>query len=158
MSRLYTLEHPDKGLIQYRDRKRYLWMSSLFMPVFPLLGIALYFTWGQEWLLAVPLLATYIIIPFLDHALGSDENNPPEEIVPQLEQDLYYRVLTWLTVPMHFLVLIAIAWFVGTRDLSLVSVLVMAITAGSYSGLGINTAHELGHKKTAFERRLAKLV
>ena len=158
MSRLYTLEHPDKGLIQYRDRKRYLWMSSLFMPVFPLLGIALYFTWGQEWLLAVPLLATYIIIPFLDHALGSDENNPPEEIVPQLEQDLYYRVLTWLTVPMHFLVLIAIAWFVGTRDLSLVSVLVMAITAGSYSGLGINTAHELGHKKTAFERWLAKVV
>jgi alkane 1-monooxygenase len=40
----------------------------------------------------------------------------------------------------------------------MISVVVMAITAGSYSGLGINTAHELGHKKTAIERLLAKIV
>ena len=90
--------------------------------------------------------------------MGSDENNPPEELVPQLEADNYYRVLTYITVPMHFVVLIAIAWFVGTYDLSFWSVLALAITAGSYSGLGISTAHEMGHKKTRLERLLAKIV
>jgi alkane 1-monooxygenase len=59
---------------------------------------------------------------------------------------------------MHFIVLIAIAWFVGTQSLTVWSVIALAITAGSYSGLGITTAHELGHKKPKFERFLAKIV
>lgn len=154
----YSLDHPEQGRIEYRDRKRYLWLSSLFMPLFPLLGILLYFATGSQWALAIPLLFSYLVIPCLDYLLGSDANNPPEEIVPQLEADRYYRVLTWITVPMHFVVLIAIAWFVGTQPLTGWSVLALAITAGSYSGLGINTAHELGHKKPAFERWLARVV
>lgn len=158
MNVTYSLEHPDKGHIEYTDKKRYLWMSSLFMPLFPMLGIVLYFAWGSQWLLAIPLIFVYLVIPLLDYALGSDTNNPPEEIVPQLEEDRYYRLLTWFTVPMHFIVLIAIAWFVGTHDLTVWSIIALAITAGSYSGLGINTAHELGHKKPALERLLAKIV
>lgn len=158
MTATYTLEHPQKGLIQYTDKKRYWWMMSLFMPAFPLLSIWLYFSLGHEWLLAIPLVTSYTLIPLADYFIGMDENNPPEEVVPQLEQDRYYRWLTWATVPMHFLVLIAIAMFVGTQSLSMISVVVMAITAGTYSGLGINTAHELGHKNTAIERQLAKIV
>jgi len=154
----YSLNHPEKGSIQYTDKKRYLWLSSLFMPVFPVLGIALYFLFDSQWMLLLPLVFSYVAMPFVDHVMGLDENNPPEEIVPQLEEDRYYRLLTWYTVPMHFLVLIAIAWFVATQPLTLWSVLVMAITAGMYSGLGINTAHELGHKKPEFERLLAKIV
>jgi alkane 1-monooxygenase len=158
MSKTYVLDHPEQGHIEYTDKKRYLWMSSLVMPLFPLLGIALYFVFDSQWMLVIPLLFNYLVIPFLDWALGSDTNNPPEEIVPQLEQDTYYRLLTWFTVPMHFVVLIAIAWFVGTQSLTFWSVIVLALTAGSYSGLGINTAHELGHKKPEFERWLAKIV
>ena len=158
MNTTYVLDHPEKGHIEYRDSKRYLWMSSLFMPLFPMLGIIGYFVFDTQWALLVPVAFTYGVIPFLDYIIGSDENNPPEEIVPQLEADRYYRILTWLTVPMHFIVLIAIATFVGTQDLTLWSVLLLAITAGMYSGLGINTAHELGHKKPEFERLLAKIV
>ena len=124
----------------------------------PLLGIALYFRFGHEWLLAVPLLINYCLIPVLDWIIGSDSNNPPEEIVPQLEEDRYYRYLTWVTVPLHFVTLIAAAWFVGTQNLSAGAVLIMAITAGAFSGLGINTAHELGHKKLPIEQLLAKIA
>jgi len=158
MAVTYTFDDPVKGHIEYTDKKRYLWISSLFMPLLPVLGIILYFIYGVEWMLAIPLLSSYFVIPFIDYALGSDTNNPPEEIVPQLEEDRYYRVLTWLTVPMHFLVLIVIAWFVGTQQISAISLIVLAITAGSYSGLGINTAHEMGHKKSKLERLLAKIV
>ncbi len=130
----------------------------MFLPLLPLLGIFLYFRFGYEWVLAVPLLINYIVIPVLDWIFGSDTNNPPEEIVPQLEEDRYYRYLTWVTVPLHFVTLIAVAWFVGTQDTSLWAVLVLAITAGAYSGLGINTAHELGHKKLRVEQTLAKIA
>lgn len=158
MTKTYTLEHAQKGVIQYTDKKRYWWLMSLFMPIFPLLSLWLYFRFGQEWLLAIPLVTSYMLFPLADHFIGMDENNPPEDIVPQLEDDRYYRWLTWATVPMHFIVLIAIAVFVGTQSLSMISVVVMAITAGTYSGLGINTAHELGHKKSSLERLLAKIV
>lgn len=158
MSLVYTLNHPEKGAIEYIDKKRHLWMSSLAMPLFPMLGVVLYFIYDSQWMLGLPLFFSYIAIPVLDWAIGSDENNPPEEIVPQLEEDRYYRLLTWFTVPMHFIVLIAMAWFVGTQDLTVWSMIALAITAGSYSGLGINTAHELGHKKPEFERLLAKIV
>jgi len=154
----YTLDHPEKGTISYTDKKRYLWLASLAMPLFPLMGIILFYQTGSQWALGLPLAFTYLVIPFLDYALGSDSNNPPEEIVPLLEEDRYYRILTYLTVPMHFIVLIGIAWFVGTADLTIWSMLALAITAGSYSGLGINTAHEMGHKKPALERFLAKIV
>jgi len=154
----YTLEHPEKGTIRYTDNKRYLWLLSVFMPIFPMMGIAAYFATGTQWALVLPLVFSYFVIPVLDWLFGSDENNPPEEIVPQLEEDRYYRLLTYFTVPMHFLVLIAIAAFIGTQELTLWSVLALALTAGAYSGLGINTAHELGHKKSNFERILARIV
>jgi alkane 1-monooxygenase len=63
-----------------------------------------------------------------------------------------------LTVPLHFIVLGVMAYVVGTNDLSPWMVLVMAIIAGGYSGLGINTAHELGHKQTALEQLMAKIA
>lgn len=154
----YTLNHPEKGEIEYTDKKRYLWMFSLLTPLFPMLGIGLYFALGSQWWLLTPLAYGYILMPLLDWLIGSDENNPPEEIVPLLEEDRYYRILTWVTAPMHFLVLIAMAWFVASQPLSMWSMIVVAVTAGMYSGLGINTAHELGHKKTAFEKWLAKVV
>lgn len=158
MMKTYTLEHPEKGTIEYTDRKRYLWLMSVLMPIVPLTGIFAHMLTGTEWTIALPLAFTYLVIPVFDWLCGTDENNPPEEIVAQLEEDPYYRVLTYLTVPMHFIVLIAIAAFVGTQDLTIWSVLLLALTAGSYSGLGINTAHELGHKKTELERLLARIV
>src|SRR5690606_11366963 len=94
--------------------------------------------------------------PLLDFALGEDTNNPPEELVPQLEADVYYRRLTWFTVPLHFLTLVLLARFVASHELSVAAVLLLAMTAGLFSGLGINTAHELGHNITRLEPKLAK--
>jgi alkane 1-monooxygenase len=108
-----------------------LWLLSVLLPLVPLLGIFLYFRSSQEWVLGIPLLFSYVVIPALDWILGPDTNNPPEEIVPQLEEDHYYRRLTWVTVPLHFVTLIAVAWFAASQDLSGWSILVLAITAGA---------------------------
>lgn len=154
----YALEHPEKGTITYVDRKRYMWLLSVAMPLTPLLSIFFYQRYEALWALAIPLGFTYGVIPLMDWLLGSDSNNPPEEIVAQLEEEHYYRYLTYITVPLHFITLILMAWFVGTQDLSAFAVVILAVTTGVFSGLGINTAHELGHKKTKTERTLAKIA
>ena len=156
--RTYKFDRPDKDPITYRDGKRYLWFLSLLLPLVALMGIMLFHATGLEWTLYLPLVASYVVIPLLDWIIGTDDNNPPEEIVEQLEADTYYRWLTYLTVPMHFVVLIIMCHFVATHDLSWLAVLATAIIAGGYSGLGINTAHELGHKKNSHEKLLAKIT
>ncbi|MEM9300789.1 MAG: alkane 1-monooxygenase [Pseudomonadota bacterium] len=153
-----TVNRAGKGQISYRDPKRRLWLASVFMPLVPLLGIFGYSLTGAEVWFWLPLGVGYLAIPVLDWLFGVDESNPPEEVVPQLEEDRYYRYLTYAAVPMHFVVLIAIAAFVGTHDLAGWSVLALALSAGIYSGLGINTAHELGHKKAPLERALARIA
>jgi alkane 1-monooxygenase len=151
----YTLQHPEKGEISYRDNKRYLWMISTLYPVYPLFGVALYLQWQLEWLLFLPLLFIYTLLPLIDWLIGRDNNNPPEEIVTQLQADTYYKWLTVVTVPMHFLVLLVMAWFVASYEISWPSIIACAAMAGIYNGFAINTAHEMGHKNTLLEKRLA---
>ncbi|MGI9205406.1 MAG: alkane 1-monooxygenase [Woeseiaceae bacterium] len=154
----YTAVTPGGEAILYEDRKRWLWTLSLLYPLQPLLGIWLHAQTGVEAWLLLPLFTGYVVAPLLDWLLGEDQNNPPEEVVIMLDRDRYYRILTYIIVPLHFLALIGAAWWAGTQDLSAWALTGLAIVTGITSGLGINTGHELGHKKSKFERTLAKIV
>ena len=158
MSKVFVMHDADLGEVRYTDHKRYMWLLALTYPLIPLSGIALYFFWGTEWALLTPLVWSYGVTTVFDTWFGEDISNPPEVLMPELEADPYYRWLTYLTVPVHFLVLFIFAWFVGTQALSPLGLLVTAVAAGLYSGLGLVTAHELGHKKEKLEKTLAKLV
>jgi alkane 1-monooxygenase len=158
MGNLYFAQDAAGERVEYRDRKRAWWMLSVVFPLLPFLGMALHSQTGLQIALGLPLLISYGLMPLLDALIGEDLSNPPEAVVPQLEQDRYYRWLTWAIVPMHFVALIGCAWWVGTHDLSWWAVLMMAYVAGTDSGLGINTGHELGHKNTTVEQWLTRLV
>lgn len=154
----YTLEHADKGAINFTDRKRWYWAMAIFWSLFPVLMIAAYVSTENIWLLLLPLEAAFIVIPVLDYMFGTDTNNPPEEIVPQLDKDPYYKRLLVLAIPAHFITVVAAAWLVGNYDLGLGALIGFSIIIGIYSGLSINTAHEIGHKNSKRERLLSRIV
>lgn len=154
----YTAVDASGRTVTYRDRKRAAWLLSCLYPLLPFAGMALHAATGHQLALGLPLVISYGLMPLLDALIGEDRNNPPEVVVPQLEADRYYRWLTWATVPLHFVALIGCAWWAGTHDLSWWALLMLAYVAGTDSGLGINTGHELGHKHTAVEQWLARLV
>ena len=154
----YTAVDPTLGRVSYRDRKRWAWLLSVVYPLMPFAGMAAHAASGEPIALALPLVISYGLMPLLDAWIGEDENNPPEAVVPQLDADRYYRWLTWLTVPLHFVALIGCAWWVSTQALPWWAVLLMGYVAGTDSGLGINTGHELGHKANRLEQWLARLV
>ncbi|MDX1805278.1 MAG: alkane 1-monooxygenase, partial [Alcanivorax sp.] len=85
-------------------------------------------------------------------------SNPPEEVVPQLEDDPYYRWITYALVPILWGVYLFGIAFIATQDLPLHGIIAMVIMLGGICGFGINLGHELGHKKSKMERWLAKLV
>lgn len=154
----FTINDPEQGIIEYVDHKRYLWLFSVFFPLIPFIGMGLSLWNGGEWALWLPLLAVYTLIPLLDHLFPNDASNPPEALVPQLEADAYYRVLNHLTVPLHFIVLISATWFVAVQQPGWFGTLGLALVVGAIGGFGVNTGHELGHKKEATDRLAARLV
>lgn len=154
----YSATLSNGEAISYVDRKRWFWTLSVLFPLQPLLSIWLHANTGNEAWLFLGFLTSYVIAPALDMVIGEDRNNPPEEVVMQLDRDVYYRRLTYIVVPLHFITLLISAWYAATADLSIIGFTGLALIAGLTAGLAINTGHELGHKNSKLEKTLSKLV
>ena len=142
----------------WRDRKRYLWVFGLTMPLLPFLAVILHSAtgWGV-WLWLGPIVILGIV-PRIDWTAGLDPSNPPDDVIKALEEDRYYRWLTYLFLPLQYAGFAFAFWYIATGDLSVLDRIGLAVTVGFIGGLGINTAHELGHKKESVERWLSKIA
>jgi len=154
----YSIAHPEKGLIQFRDKKRWLWFSAIIWSLLPMVTMSAFLLSDNLWILVLPLELAFIMVPILDYLFGTDTTNPPEEIVPQLDADPYYHRLLVAAIPVHFIVVIAGAWLAATQNLPVGFFIGFAIMLGMYSGMSINTAHEIGHKNTKLDRLLSRIV
>lgn len=163
---------PGAPDLQWRDRKRYLWLLGLVPPTALFVATALVWAGNQLGLHSVtpvlwwigPLLV-FVLVPALDLFVGPDGENPPDELVEQLENDRFYRYCTYIYLPFQYATLIYACYLWSAEDLGwlgidgglgVVSEIGLAISVGVVAGIGINTAHELGHKKVTLERRLSK--
>ncbi|MGE3252725.1 fatty acid desaturase [Pseudonocardia sp.] len=156
--RTYALSRPVDGRDTWHDPKRYLWLLGLVVPVLPFVAMGLHAWTGLAAALYVGPVVLLVIVPLIDLITGDDPTNPPDEVVEALEEDRYYRWVTYAFLPVQYAGFAASAWYVATQDLTWVGVLGLALTAGSVAGVAINTAHELGHKRESAERWLAKVA
>jgi alkane 1-monooxygenase len=154
----YTGVLPSGEAILYVDSKRWWWLLAVLYPLQVLVPLSLHSLTGNELWFVLPFFINFVVLPILDHVIGEDECNPPEEVVMQLDRDRYYRYLTYLTVPLHYVAIFASIVYAGTQPLSWWAVLLLVLHAGLVGGLAINTAHELGHKNSRVEKWLAKLA
>nr|WP_232541519.1 alkane 1-monooxygenase [Nocardia bovistercoris] len=99
-----------------------------------------------------------IVIPTLDRLIGDDGTNPRDEDYERLSNDRYYRWCTYLFLPIQLIGLIIASAMWAGDDLSLADKFGLAATLGFVSGIGINAAHELGHRVEHLERWLAKVA
>lgn len=159
---------------QWRDRKRYLWLMGLIPPTAIFLATALVWGFNQlGWTAVSPMwwwigpLLVYVLLPILDRFFGPDGQNPPDEVMEMLENDKYYRYCTYAYIPFQLASLVFACYLWSTGNLSwlgidgglgLISKIGLAFSVGVMGGVGINTAHELGHKKDDLERWLSKIT
>ena len=179
---------PDGTTVIWKDKKRYLWLWGLMVPGLGILFALGYLASGGWWGYALvgPLLIN-AIIPAFDLVFGRDASNPPDEVIEQLENDRYYRRVVFMYIPLMYVVLLGgydilmghnpvtqIFDWVGAggwADAHLGSLydnaamptdwwirVLWAFSLAAIVGIGINTAHELGHKKETVERWLAKIT
>jgi alkane 1-monooxygenase len=149
---------PPGSTEQWRDRKRYLWLLGLVVPVlaFAAIGLHAWTGWGVWfWIGPIVILG---IVPAVDLLTGLDRSNPPDDVLEALEKDRYYRWITYLYLPVQYAGFIAAFWWISHGEVSIVDKVGLAVTIGCIGGIGINTAHELGHKKESHERWLSKIA
>jgi alkane 1-monooxygenase len=149
---------PAGSTERWKDRKRYLWLLGLVMPslAFVAMGLHSLTGWGV-WFWLGPIVIL-VIVPAIDLLAGLDRSNPPEDVIAALEKDRYYRWITYLYLPIQYAGFLAAGWLITHGELALADKIGLAVTVGCIGGIGINTAHELGHKKESHERWLSKIA
>ncbi|MEZ5145304.1 MAG: alkane 1-monooxygenase [Acidimicrobiales bacterium] len=154
-----TLTTTENGkTVRWKDKKRWFWALSLVVPLLPFgawdmvnrTGLDVFWYLGPMWIL--------VGVPLLDALVGVDRSNPPEWAVDDLSNDRYYRILTYLYLPLQYAGYVFGAYLVTRGDLSLFSAIGLTLTVGAVGGIGIANAHEMGHKRDKLERWLAKVV
>src|SRR6478735_1060903 len=147
----------------WRDKKRYLWLIGLVVPSLAFIGYGLWALtgWGV-WFWIGPIVIL-VVVPAIDLVAGLDRSNPPDDVIEALEQDRYYRWITYLYLPIQYAGFLGATWLIGHggmggSDLSPLDKLGLAVSIGCIGGIGINTAHELGHKRESHERWLSKIA
>ncbi len=155
---------PTGSAETWTDHKRYLWMIGLVVPSLAFIAFGMHRLTGWDvWLWIGPIIIL-VVVPAIDLVAGLDRSNPPDDVIERLEKDRYYRWITYAFLPIQYVgFLAAFVWIarpdlLGVEPLSAFGKLGIAVSIGCIGGIGINTAHELGHKKESHERWLSKIA
>ena len=153
MSTIEALSPP-----RWRDGKRYAWLLGVLVPTLPFIVYGLVQLTGSPvfWFFGPFLI--FGVFPPLDLVIGLDAANPPDSVLKWLEQDRYYRWCTYAFLPLQYAGLVFACALWASGDLSVLDKLGLALTVSMVSGIAINTAHELGHKRDRLERWLSKIA
>jgi alkane 1-monooxygenase len=99
------------------------------------------------------------ILPFFEiFTRGSTRNlaKVEEEVA---KQDVLYDILLWLLVPVQYATMVYFLFCISEESLSFPVKLGMMFAFGMSCGiLGINGAHELGHRHTWYEQLMSKML
>jgi alkane 1-monooxygenase len=157
-----TTRTEDSGTIDqpagWVDRKRRLWLLAFVVPTLPVVAMLLATRTGLDVFWFWGVLFTFVLVPAADVLIGDDRSNPPEEVAAALQRDPWYRWIVLAYLPAQYAVLAWSLWYAATHPLTALQYTGLAVTVGIVTGVGINAAHELGHKHEHLEHWASKLA
>jgi alkane 1-monooxygenase len=114
---------------------------------------------SQGWVVWIPMVIAWVIIPMMELLLKPDASNMEAAEEELAKKDKSYDVLLYLVVILQFIALYEfldglkndiLPWYdIAGR------ICVMGLLCGTF---GINVGHELGHRVNKFEQTLAKAL
>ncbi len=128
-------------------------LVSWLIPVTVVVGSLVGALWST-----LTVLVVFGILPALDLVMGQDTRNPDERTVEALTERKAFRYITWAWVPLQ-VALLVFALLRARHSLPAEEWLGLAVSTGvTTGGVGIVVAHELGHRRGAFERFLSEAL
>ncbi len=129
--------------------------TAFIIPTLVILGYYLGGWWNY-----LTLLQVFIILPLIDHLIGTDTGNVPQEKVAAVSTDYFYRFVTYTWTYFQLGFILWACYVVAMGDMNTWYewggfTLGVSLVTG---GIGITVAHELGHKKSPLERLYSKII
>jgi alkane 1-monooxygenase len=135
--------------------RKVAFFTAFIIPALVILGFYLDGFWNY-----LAIFFSFVFIPILDQLIGTDTSNMEENESKIAGEEFYYRFVTYVWAIVQVVFIIWGAFAVSTGNLNtgfewFGFILSFSLVTG---GIGITVAHELGHKKPAFERSLGKIL
>ena len=131
---------------------KYLWAYSV--PIIGMLGIHFQGVWCWS-----AMVYAFVMIPIAETLMPVNTENYSEQEIENRLKNKFFDFLLYLNVPIVYGSLIYSLFIVTNNILSYTEIEGIICSLGVILGAnGINVAHELGHRKTMFEKILGKLL
>jgi len=113
----------------------------------------------KGWFSFLALIYAFGFIPLIELLFSGSEKNLNETEQAIVKKDRFYDLLLYGMVPLQYGLLVYYLLSINDPGLMLYEKIGMTMSMGIACGvLGINVAHELGHRHTKFEQTLSKLL
>lgn len=120
--------------------------------------ISAFFAIAQQgiWSFAAIYVA-FIAIPILDYFSPQSISNHPTEAETERSKILFFDLLLYLNIPILYILIAYYFQTITTTPLTTYELVGLTLSVGLIVGtIGINVAHELGHRNNKFEQFLSK--
>ncbi len=106
----------------------------------------------------LPFIILFTMVPWMDVWLV-DPSNPDSTQEHILLKDKYFKLLTWIYVPLQCCFIIFSAYLIAHTPLTTTEFIGFSLSIGLLTGgIGITLAHELMHKNTLIDQLLSKIL
>ncbi|MDX1461455.1 MAG: alkane 1-monooxygenase [Marinirhabdus sp.] len=130
------------------------YLAAYSIPLAAILGLSL----RGSWAFFTPIFA-FILIPILELLLPVQEDNLTEEQVAAKCNNRLFDLLLYLNLPLVYGIVGYFLWSLTIYNYTTAELVGLTFSVGIAVGSnGINVAHELGHRKTRWEKTLAKIL
>jgi alkane 1-monooxygenase len=135
-------------------KKDFKYLIAYFLPLSVFLG--LYFR--DIWSFA-GIFVGFVAIPILEQFLTGTTENLSENQSQIKEKSFFFDLLLYLNLPILYAIVAFYFYSITTPPVSLLEIIGMTSSTGMLIGtLGINVAHELGHRSGKIDQWFAKAL
>jgi len=129
-------------------------MNVLVLPILAWISFNSY-----GWLTYLPLIESFVFIPILELTYAPNPRNLTAEKEELRKDDPIYDWQLYIMVPIQIGLLIMFLFSMQETGLTLVDKIGRISAMGLMCGvIGINVAHELGHRNTWYEQLMSKIL
>jgi len=131
---------------------RYLSGYSIAIVSYFALTFPHYFAFGTA-------IYAFLLIPLFEHFIPFTDKNLSVMEESNASKKSRYDYLLWLSVPIQWGIVVYFLMLVGQNSYSVLQLIGMTSAVGVCSGvLGINVAHELGHRSNKLEQFFSQML
>ena len=106
-----------------------------------------------------PFVVFWVAVPILDRLVGRSAQPSTETEMRRLERNPVFRFVLRAWVPLQLGIIAWGAWLAGSGGVRGLDAVLFTLSVGlATGGAGITIAHELGHKRSAFDRLLSRVL